>query len=171
MGYMSKRLLALVVICLFLSGCELVGVAVMAVSGPECGEFGEPPELEEINIDITNWDRIDESLAMLQPYEYTHNPHVLYGLGYLYVRKGVTLSDDPDHYRKAVHYFTWAAMCGHEPAVLMLSGLYNLGWAGVEKDPERGACLKKVYERHRSERGLIPGKVWTCGLRIEDVQD
>ena len=62
----------------------------------------------------------------------------------------------------------------------MLSGLYGEGLSGaegitqemfgIEKDPELAACLKKVYERHRSERALIPGNVWACGLRIEGAQ-
>lgn len=171
MGCTSKRLLALIAICLFAAGCEVVGTYVMVVSGPDCGTFDPPAGIEEISIDITDWDRIDESLEVLQPYEHTHNPDILYWLGYLHVRKGVILSDDPGHYRQAVHYFTWAAMCGQKPAVLELSGLYNLGWAGLEKDPKRGACLKKAYDPHRDDRALIPGRVWACGLRMEEVAD
>ncbi len=77
--------------------------------------------------------------------------------------------DDPPRDRRIIDLLTVSALCGQDGAVLLLSGAYNLGLAGVEKNPERGACLKKVYELHGHERALIPGRVWACGLRIESV--
>ncbi len=177
-------LLAVVAILLFLSGCEFVGTFEVAASGPHCGKFGFPAELENNDLDVLHhrfdWDRLDGMIAVLEPYENSHGPDVLFALGVLYVRKAVTLSYDPAYFRRGVRLFHWAALCGQAPSVLMLSGLYREGVSyaegsteellGIEKNPERGACLKKVYDRHRSERALIPGNVWACGLRIESVR-
>ena len=147
----------------------------MAASGPHCGSFDFPAELENIDLDVLHhrfdWDRLDGMLAVLEPYENSHGPDILFALGVLYIRKAVTLSDDPAYFRRGVRILAWAASCGQSPAVLILSGVYTEGLTGVEKDPERGACLKKVYERHRHERALIPGRVWACGLRMESVPE
>lgn len=156
---------------LFLAGCELVGVGVMVVSGPECGEFGLPAGLDENAVRLYDWDQIDSSLAASQDHEQTHNPDVLFALGFLHVRKAVTLSNDPAHNRLAVHYLTWAALCGGEHAVSYLGGFHRAGLLGLKKNPELGACLKRVYELHRDERALIPGRVWACGLRMADVEE
>lgn len=185
MGYVSQRLLPVVVICWLTAGCELVGAGVMAVSGPVCGASGIPPELENKELHVLDhrfdWDRLDGMIAVLEPYENSHGPDILFALGVLYMRKAVTLSEDPVYFRRGFRLLHWAALCGNAAAVLMLSGLYREGvpyaegsteeLLGVEKNPERGACLKKVYERHRSERALIPGRVWACGLRMESVPE
>ena len=142
----------------------------MAVSGPDWGEFGPPAGLAENAVAIFDWDRLDSSLAALQGYEQTHNPNVMFALGYLHARKAATLSNDPAHSRRAVRLFTWAALCGHGLAAKYLGFFFEEGAFGLEKNPERGACLEKVYERHRHERGLIPGRVWACGLRIDSLQ-
>lgn len=167
----KKLLLAMVPILLFTVGCELVGVGVMAVSGPDCGEFGFPAGLDENAVSIFDWDRLDSSLAALQDYEQTHSPDVMFGLGYLHARKAATLSNDPAHNRRAVHFFTWAAFCGHGLAAKYIGFFYEEGALGLEKNPELSACLEKIYERHRYERALIPGRVWACGLRMEDFAE
>ncbi len=170
----KKSLLAVVAILLFLSGCELVGVGVMAASGPHCGSFDFPAELENKELDVLDhrfdWDRLDGMLAVLEPYEESHGPDILFALGVLYIRKAVTLSDDPAYYQRGVRLLTWSALCGQSPAVLLLSGVYTEGLTGVEKDPELGACLKEVYDPEMYEREIIPGRVWACGLRVESVR-
>ena len=180
----KKPLLAAIVILLFLSGCELVGVAVMAVSGPHCGGFVIPPEMENKDLYVLDhrfdWDRLDGMIEVLEPFEDSHSPDILFALGVLYTRKAVTLSEDPVYFRRGFRLLHWAALCGNTPAVLLLSGFYSEGvpyaegnieeLLGVEKDPELGACLKEVYERYRHERSLIPGRIWACGLRIERIE-
>ena len=42
---------------------------------------------------------------------------------------------------------------------------------GVEKNPELGACLDRSYDPEKIERALIPGRVWGCGVRLEDVPE
>ena len=166
----KKLLLAIVLILLFIAGCELVGVGVMTMSGPDCGEFGPPAGLDENAVRIFDWDRLDSSLAALQDYEQTHNPDVMFALGYLHARKAATLSNDPAHSRRAVQLFTWAALCGHGLAAKYLGFFFEEGVFGLEKDPVRGACLRKVYELYRDERALVPGRVWACGLRVDSLQ-
>ena len=165
-----KLLGAAISALLFLSGCELVGVGVMAVSGPACGKFGIPPVLDKNKVNILDWDRIDESIAALQEYEHAHIPDIMAALGFLYARKAVTLSDDPAHNERAVRFFTGAALCGYGPAVSYLGGFYSEGLFGLDRDLELGTCLTTVYEIYGHERSLIPGRVWACGLRIESVR-
>ncbi len=171
----SKKLLPLAFAALLLSGCELVDAVEVAVSGPECGSFGLPPELAIKDIYVNDhhfdWDRIDGMLAVLEPYEDRHNPLILNALGVLYIRKAVTLSDDPAYFRRGVHLLRWAALCGQATAVWFLSEFYNEGLMGVEKNPEFGACLDRSYDPERIERALIPGRVWGCGLRVDGFQE
>ena len=160
---------------MLLSGCELVDAVEVAVSGPECGEFGLPPELAKKNLyaldDRFDWDRLDEMIAVLEPYKDSHGPDVLFSLGVSYVRKAVTRSNDPAYFRRGVRLFHWAALCGDSAAVLMLSGVYREGFPGIDKDPELAACLDRAYNPHKHERALIPGRVWGCGLRVEDFPE
>ena len=109
-------LLAVVAILLFLSGCELVGTFEVAASGPHCGKFGIPPELENKDLNVLDhrfdWNRLDGMLVLLEPYEDSHGPDILWALGVLYMRKAVTLSNDLAYFRRAVRLFHWAALCG-----------------------------------------------------------
>ena len=172
----SKKLLPIALAAfIFLSGCELVDSVEVAVFGPRCGASNVPPELDgnDLNIhgDYFDWDRIDEAIALLQPYEHTHDLYVMDSLGALYLRKAVTLSDDPEYFRRGVHYLGWAALCGDGLAVQYLSGIYGEGLAGIEKNPELGACLDRAYSPYLYERALIAGRVWDCGLRVEDLPE
>ena len=167
----KKPLLAVIAILLFTAGCEFVGFVVSQEwKHRECGQFDEPPELMEKLPKLGSEGRFNDAIVLLEKYEYTRNPNVLFLLGYLYSGKVADSPDDPARDRRIIDLLTVSALCGQEGAVLLLSGIYNLGLVGVEKDPERGACLKKIYERHRYERSLIPGRVWACGLRIESVR-
>lgn len=160
---------------LLLSGCELVDAVDVAVSGPHCGSFGMPPELEERGLYLfdgpRDWDQIDEMIAVLEPYKGGHGPDVLLALGVSYLRKAHKLSDDPAYYRRGVRLLHWAALCGQGVAVVLLSSLYDGGFAGVEKNPERGACLDRVHGPNKNEGTLIAGKAWGCGVRLEDVPE
>ncbi len=168
----KKSLLAVVAILLFLSGCELIGFVVSQEwQSRECGEFDRPPELIEKMRKLGNEGRIDEAISLLEKYAPTRNPEVLFTLAYAYFEKVAEAPDDPVRNRRIVELLTLAALCGQERAVLYLGGFYRAGVLGLEKDPELGACLKKVYERHRHERALIPGRVWACGLRMESVPE
>ncbi len=175
MAHSWKSLPAAFVAMLLVSACEIVDVIEVAVSGPECGSFGMPPELEDKNLSLLDpnfdWDRLDEMIAMLESYEHSHGPDVLFSLGISYIMKASTLSDDPAYYRRGVRLFHWAALCGESAAVLMLSGAYSEGYPGVERDPELGACLDRIYYLNLDKRKPIPGPVWGCGLRVEDLPE
>ncbi len=166
----KKSLLAVVAILLFLSGCELIGFVVSQEwQSRECGEYDKPPELVEKIPNLGNERRVDEAIVLLEKYAPTRNPDVLFTLAYAYLEKVADAPDDPVRNRRIVEVLTLAALCGQGRAVLYLGGFYRAGVLGLEKDHELGACLKKVYERHRHERALIPGRVWACGLRMESV--
>ena len=182
----SKKLLpAAIAAVLLLSGCEVVDDFELAMSGPHCGTFGFPAELENIDLDVLdhrfNWDRLDRMLAVLEPYEHTDGPDILWALGVLYMRKAVTLSNDPAYFRRSARLFRWAALCGNAPAVETLSGLYGEGlfgaegiteeMFGVERNPELAACLHRAYEGNIYDYVPIPGRVWACGLRVENVTE
>lgn len=180
----SKKLISsAIATLLFLSGCELVDAVEVTMSGPHCGRFGIPPELENKDLNVLDhrfdWDRIDGMIAVLEPYEHSHDPDVLFALGALYVKKAVTLSYDPAYFRRGVRLFRWAALCGHGPAAMMLSGLHSEGVPGAERDseellgfemnPELGACLQRLEDPNSYI--ISSGRVWGCGLRMEDVQE
>jgi len=170
----SRKLLPIALAALLLSACELVDSVEVAVFGPHCGGSGVPPELDGNELYIHDshsfdWDRIDEAIALLQPYENAHDLYVMDSLGALYLRKAVTLADDPAYFRRAVHYLGWAALCGDGLAVQYLSGIYSEGLAGIEKNPELGTCLDRAYSPHLYERVQIAGRVWSCGLRMENL--
>lgn len=172
----SKKLLPLAIAALLLlSACEIVDAVEVAVSGPHCGAFGIPPELDDVDLDVLahhfDWDLLDGMLAVLAPYEYGHGPDILFTLGVMYLKKGSTLSDDSAYYRRGVRLFRWAALCGQSPAVSYLSEFYSVGVFGVEKDPELAACLDRSYNLYKDKRALIPGWVWGCGLRVEDLPE
>ena len=160
---------------LLLSACELVDAVEVAVSGPECGAFGFPAELENEDINVLahpfDLNRLDGMLAVLEPYEDSHGPDILFALGILYLIKGANLSDDPADFRRGVSLLHWAALCGQAPSVSYLNEFYRAGLFGVEKDSELAACLDRAYNPHKHERVLIPGWVWGCGLRVEDVPE
>ena len=160
---------------LLLPACELVDAVEVAVSGPQCGRFGIPAELENEDINVLahpfDLNRLDGMLAVLEPYEDSHGPDILFALGILYLIKGANLSDDPADFRRSVRMFHWAALCGQAPAVSYLSEFYSMGPPIVDKDPELAACLDRAYNPHKHERALIPGWVWGCGLRVEDVPE
>ncbi len=165
---------------IFLSGCELADVIEVAVSGPHCGSFGIPPELEERGLHLFGYrhgpHRLDEKIAVLEPYEDSHGPDALFALGYSYIGKGSTLSDDPAYYRRGVRLLAWAALCGQPLAAYFLGVSYDRGLPGAGKDPERGACLKRLhdldnYERRTFEDGPVSGQVWGCGVRLEDFPE
>lgn len=175
MTHFGKMLPAALAALLLISGCEIVDAVEVAVSGPECGAFGLPPELADKNLYALDphfaWDRLDEMIAMLESYEQSHGPDVLFSLGISYMMKASTLSDDPAYYRRGIRLFHWAALCGESAAVLMLSGAYSEGFPGVERDPELAACLDRVYYLNLEKRKPIPGPVWGCGLRVEDLPE
>ena len=50
----------------------------------------------------------------------------------------------------------------------MLSGVYDEGMMGVEKNPDLGACLDRIYDPGKNEVTLIAGRAWGCGLRVAD---
>ncbi len=162
-----------IAVLLLLSACELVDAVEVAVSGPECGAFGFPAELDSVDLHVLDhrfdWDHLDGMLAVLAPYEDSQGPDIMWALGVLYIRKAVTLSDDPAYFRRGVRLIRWATLCGQAPAVSLLSGVYGEGLFGIKKDPELAACLDRAYNPHKHERALIPGWVWGCGLRVEDV--
>lgn len=172
----SKKLLpAALAALLLLSACELVDAVEVAVSGPECGGSGVPAVLENSDLYIHDWhrfdwDRIDEGIALLQPYEHTHNPYIMASLGVLYARKAATLSDDAAYYRRASRLFAWTALCGLGEGVFMLAGLVREG-LGVEKNPKFAACLKRAYYANIHENVPIAGRVWGCGVRLEDFPE
>ncbi len=170
----SRKLLLIAISALpLLSGCEVVDAFEAAVSGPECGSFEFPAELENVDLNVLDhrfdWDRLDGVLAVLEPYEDSYGPDILFALGVLYLRKAATLSNDPAYFRRGVRLLAWAALCGQAPAVLFLSGVYSEGLPGIEKDPELGACLDRAYYLNKDKRALIPGRVWACGLRMENL--
>ena len=134
-----------------------------------------PPELEERGLYLFDgphdWYQIDEMIAALEPYEGGHGPDVLFALGVSYLRKSDKLSGDPSYDRRGVRLLHWAALCGQGLAVVLLSDIYDAGLMGVEKNPELGACLERSSDPEKNERALIPGRVWSCGLRMEDVPE
>ena len=159
---------------IFLSGCELADAIEVAVSGPDCGNFGKPAELgyEDMNVlaHYFDWDRIDGMLAVLEPYEGGHGPDILFALGILHLRKASTLSHDRAYYRRGVRLIRWASLCGQAPAVSYLSEFYIAGPPIiVDKDPKLSDCLEEAYEADRSVRAVLAGRVWRCGVRVEDV--
>ncbi len=156
---------------LLLSGCEVVGTLVMAVSGPKCGTFGEPPGFEANLIVEDERDRIDKAIALLEGYVHTHNPDIMFGLAFGYLQKVSIEPDDPARDRRIVYLLTRAALCGQGQAASYLGGFYRAGMLGLEEDAELGACLEEVYDPALYERALIPGRVWACGLRVEDVPE
>ncbi len=169
-------LLAVVAILLFLLGCEVVGTYVMAVSGPSCGQFGEPPELAKMagidsnpGMDSPDW--ADWAIPILEKYEHTRNPEILFVLAYAYLRKSGELDQDSALNRRAVDLLTLSAMCGEGKAASLLGAIYIEGLTGVEPSPELGACLREVYDPEIYERSLIPGRAWACGLRMESVPE
>lgn len=182
MTHFRKILPAALAALLLLSACELVDAIEVAVSGPECGSFGMPPELEERGLYLfdgpRDWYQIDEMIAVLDPYEGDRGPDVLFALGVSYMRKAHKLSDDPAYYRRGVRLLDWAALCGQPLAAYYLGSIYDEGMVGVEKNPEFGACLNRVYKVHHRpydffsyNRALIAGRVWGCGLRVEDLPE
>ena len=180
MTHFRKLLPAGLVAFLLLTGCELADVIEVAVSGPHCGRFGLPPELDErgLNLfgDTPEPVPLDETIAELESYKNSHGPDILFALGYSYIRKAATLSDDPAYYRRGVRLLAWAALCGQPLAAFFLGSIYDEGLEGVDKDPELGACLIRLhdlnnYERRSFERGPISGRVWGCGLRLENVPE
>lgn len=179
----SNKLLPIAIAALLLSaGCEVVEDFEVAMSGPHCGDFGVPAELENKDLGVLDhrfdWERIDGMIALLKPYERSHDPDILFALGVLYVKKAVTLSYDPVYFRRGVRLFRWAALCGHGPAAMMLSGLYSEGLPGakgntedllgVERDPELGACLRQLNDP--DSYIINSGRVWGCGLRMRNAQ-
>ena len=115
-------------------------------------------------------------IAVLEPYKDSHGPDALFALGYSYIGKASTLSDDPAYYRRGVRLLAWAALCGQPLAAYFLGVSYDQGLPGAGKDPERGACLKRLhdldnYERRTFEDGPISGQVWGCGVRLEDFPE
>lgn len=171
----KKLLLAVIPAFLFLSGCELVDAIEVAVSGPHCGASDVPAVLENSDLYIHDWhrfdwDRIDEAIALLQPYEHAHNPYIMVSLGVLYARKAVTLSDDPAYFRRAARLFAWTALCGLGDGAFMLAGLYREG-SGVEKDSELADCLDRAYEAKIRVYVPISAPVWSCGVRMENLQE
>lgn len=171
----SWRLLPLAFAALLLSGCVLADAIEVAASGPHCESFGIPPGLEKEDLYVLDhyfdWHRIDGMIAVLKPYEESHRPDVLFALGILYVRKAAVSSDDPAYFRRGVRLFRRAAMCGQAAAVSYLSGFYSGGPPFVDIDPELGACLNQAYEGYRSVRALLAGRVWACGVRLEDFPE
>ena len=180
---LRKMLPTMLAALLLLSACEVVDNFEVTLSGPDCGKFGVPPGLVDSDLYVLghdfDWDRIDEMIAVLEPYEDSHGPDVLFGLGTLYTRKAVTLSYDPVYLRRGVRLFYWAALCGHGVAVNILSGFHIEGVPGTERDseellgfgmsPELGACLQQLEDPNSYI--ISSGRVWGCGLRMEDVQD
>lgn len=144
----TKRLLALVLICLFATGCEVVGTYVMAVSGPECGAFVRPPELMEKMSAFGEQDQLDEAIALLERYEQMRNPNILASLAYFYLGKVEESPDGPELGQRIVSLLTLSALCGHGEAASLLGSIYIEGLTGVETDPALGACLDRVYIRH-----------------------
>ena len=176
----NKLLPAGFVALLLLSGCELTDAIEVAASGPHCGRSGIPPELEERGLNLFGEpydpDRFDETIAVLEPYEESHGPDALFALGYSYIGKASALSDDPAYYRRGVRLLAWAALCGQPLAAFFLGVSYDQGLPGAEKDPELGACLKRLhdldnYEPHLIIRALLAGRVWACGVRLEDFTE
>jgi len=172
----TKKLLpAAMAAFISLSGCELADAVEVAVSGPHCGAFGVPPGLEKEDLYVLDhyfdWDRIDGMIAVLEPFEQSYSPIVLSSLGLLYIRKAVTLSDDPAYFRRGVHLLRWAALCGDAVSVAFLSDFYSKGLAGLDLNLELAACLDRSYDPEKIERALIPGRVWGCGLRVGDVPE
>lgn len=167
----EKQLSAALAVLLFLAGCELVDAVEVAVSGPKCGAFGEPPGFEEKSIALGEPNRNDKAIALLEEFEPTRNPELLFGLAYAYLIRSGELGQDAALNRRAVELFTLSALCGEGRSASFLASVYSEGLTGVEKNPELGACLEEVYDPALYERALIPGRVWGCGLRMEDVQD
>lgn len=134
-----------------------------------------PPELEERGLYLfdgpRDWDQIDEMIAVLEPYESSHGPDVLFALGISYLRKSEKLSGDPAYDRRGVRLLHRAALCGQGLAAYYLGGIYDEGMMGVEKNPDLGACLDRIYDPGRNEGTLIAGRVWGCGLRLEGMQE
>ncbi len=156
---------------LLLSGCEVVGTFAMAVSGPHCGAFGVPPELEKDLIVENERDRFDEGIALLESYVNKHNPDILFGLAWVYLQKVSAEPDDPARDRRIVYLLTYAALCGQGQAASWLGGFYRAGALGLEKNTELGACLDRAYDPQKHERAVIPGRVWACGLRVADLPE
>ena len=173
MTHFRKVLPAALAALLLLPGCELADMVEVAVSGPECGSFGLPPDLEERGLDLFGDSRepvpLDETIAELEPYEDSHGPDVLFALGLSYARKASTLSDDPADFRRGQTLLTWAALCGQPLAVISLGVFYDNELPGADKNPELGVCLDRAFEAYQSVHALLAGRVWACGLRMEDL--
>ena len=167
----KNQLFAALAVLLFLAGCELVDAFEAAVSGPECGAFGEPPGFEENSITVGEPNRNDKAIALLEEYESARNPELLCGLAYAYLIKSGELGQDPSLNQRAVELFTLSALCGEGRSASFLASVYIEGLKGVEKNPQLGVCLEGVYDPALYERALIPGRVWGCGLRMEDVPE
>jgi hypothetical protein len=172
----SRKLLPLAFVALqFLAACELVDAVEVAVSGPECGGSGVPDVLKNTDLYIHDWHRfdwgrIDEGIALLQPYEHTHNPYIMASLGVLYARKAVTLSDDPAYFRRAARLFAWTALCDLGGGAFFLAGLVSEG-LGVEKNPELASCLRRAYDANIHDYVPIAGRAWGCGVRLENFPE
>ena len=175
-----KHLATGLVALLLLSACELVDAVEVAVSGPHCGKSGMPSELEERGLYLfdgpRDWDQIDEMITVLEPYEGGHGPDTLFALGVSYLRKADKLSDDPAYFRRGVRLLAWSALCGQPLAAYYLGSFYDEGLAGVDKDPELGACLKRLHDLNNFvprtfEDGPVSGQVWGCGVRLEDFPE
>ena len=167
----KKQLSAVFAVLLFLSGCELVDAFEATVSGPRCGAFGEPPGFEEKMIAVDEPNRNDKAIALLEEYEHTRNPELLFGLAYAYLIRSGEQGQDPSLNRRAVELFTLSALCGEGRAASLLASVYSEGLTGVEKKPVLGACLEEVYDPALYERALIPGRVWACGVRMENFEE
>jgi hypothetical protein len=177
----KNQLAAAMAAFIFLTGCGLADAIEVAASGPHCGKSGIPPELEERNLNLFGGspdpDRLDNAIiAVLEPYEDRHGPDVLFALGLTFVRKAGTLSDNPAYYRRGERLLAWAALCGQPLAVYYLGSFYEERLPGADKDPELGACLKRLhdldnYEPHLIIRPLLAGRVWACGVRLEDFPE
>ena len=69
MTHFRKMLSLAIAALLLLSACELADAIEVAVSGPHCGRFSIPPDLEERGLYLfdgpRDWDQIDEMIAVL----------------------------------------------------------------------------------------------------------
>jgi len=166
---LPKTLLPIALVALLLlTGCEVVDAVEVAVSGPKCGAFGEPPGFEENPIVENERDRIDKAIELLEGYVHTRNPDIMFGLAYGYLQKVSFEPDDPTRDRRMVYLLAYAALCGQGQAASYLGGFYQAGMFGLEENRELGACLDRAYDPALYERALIPGRVWGCGLRLEN---
>ena len=175
MTHFRKMLPAVLTVLLLLSSCELADTIEVAVSGPHCGSSGIPPELEERNLhlfgDTGEPYPLDETIAVLEPYEDSHGPDALFALGLTYLRKASTLSDDSAYYPRGERLLAWAALCGHPLAAYYLGVIHEKRLASTHRDPEIGACLKRSFDPYKREWSLVAGRVWGCGVRLEDFPE